>query len=104
MSQWHEFYRAANFVEARLLQGMLSKMGIESRVDGEYAMAAAGELPMDVVQVTLMVELAQWDKAKQAVKDYEVNSVAEWTCNKCQEINPGSFDYCWSCEQEKSTK
>ncbi|GDY26261.1 DUF2007 domain-containing protein [Agarivorans sp. Toyoura001] len=104
MSQWHEFYRAANFVEAKLLQGMLGKMGIDSRVDGEYAMAGAGELPMDVVEVSLKVDLAHWDKAKQAVRDYEVNHKQEWTCSSCGEGNPGSFEYCWSCQHEFSAK
>ncbi|WP_432454809.1 MULTISPECIES: putative signal transducing protein [unclassified Agarivorans] len=101
MEQWHVFYSAANLLEAKLLQGMLIKQGIDTRLDGEFAMAAAGELPVDVFQVTIRVALTNWDRAKQAVFDYEQQNGYDWACDQCGERNPSSFDFCWSCQCDK---
>ncbi|GGB07436.1 putative signal transducing protein [Agarivorans gilvus] len=104
MEQWHELYRAENLLEAALLQGMLGNIGIETHIDGQYCAGAAGELPMEVIQVSLKVNLYAWERAKLALKDYQRNQKLEWTCFECGEINPGSFEYCWSCQCENAPK
>ena len=76
MEQWHELYRAENLLEAALLQGMLGNIGIESHIDGQYCAAAAGELPMEVIQVSLKVNLFAWERAKLALKDYQRGRLA----------------------------
>lgn len=104
MDQWFAFYSASNLLEAKLLQGMLIKLGIESRLEGEFSMAAVGELPVDCFQVTLVATLTNWERAKQAVIDYEKDSQQEWFCKHCGESNPGSFEYCWACHDHETTK
>ncbi|RXJ73023.1 hypothetical protein CS022_12065 [Veronia nyctiphanis] len=104
MSQWVEVYKAGNSLEAHSLKGMLEAEGIESHLKGESLSSAAGELPADVVAVTLWVESRLEDKARKVLFKYENQRHESWLCQQCHEENGGNFEVCWNCSAERVEK
>lgn len=98
---WVRVYQAANSLEAHSLKGMLESEQIEVTLSGESLSAGAGELPMDVVQVSLWVPDTQVARARARLKAYEAAEVVEWQCPACGEWNSGRFEICWQCGCEK---
>ncbi|MDF2186741.1 putative signal transducing protein [Grimontia hollisae] len=94
---WVQVYSASNSLEAHSLKGMLESMGIEVVLKGESLASATGELPADVIAVTLWVEELREKKALAALKEYEAQGDTIWFCSGCGEENGGSFELCWQC-------
>ncbi|WP_051902562.1 DUF7577 domain-containing protein [Photobacterium sanctipauli] len=82
---------------------MLESEGIEVRLSGEGLGAAAGELPADVVEVTLWVAPAQLAVAKSFIEHYQTADRPEWHCQQCGEMNEGQFEICWQCGWENDS-
>lgn len=101
---WVQVYSASNSLEAHSLKGMLESMGIEVVLKGESLASATGELPADVIAVTLWVEEVFENKALAALRDYEAQAETAWFCSGCGEENGGSFDVCWQCGSLPSEK
>lgn len=101
---WVHVYSASNSLEAHSLKGMLESMGIEVVLKGESLASATGELPADVIAVTLWVEEVLELKALAALRDYEAQVETIWFCSGCGEENGGSFDVCWQCGSLPSEK
>ncbi|UXI02780.1 DUF2007 domain-containing protein [Photobacterium sp. TY1-4] len=96
-ASWIRVYQATNNLEAHSLKGMLEHAQIEVALSGENLAAAAGELPADVLQVSLWVPAAQADRARALLKAYESAGEREWCCPTCGELNSGAFEICWQC-------
>lgn len=100
-------YTAANAPEAHLIKGLLEQSGIEVSLEGESLSIGIGGLPVDAIQVKVMVNEVQFEEAVKIIKDYEDNMLrdddqnTQWECTNCKKMNPGSFDICWSCQTEK---
>ena len=63
-----------------------------------------GELPVDVLQVDILVPKDQIKKSKNIISDYENNlslneSKEDWECPSCKNFNPPSFEICWNCKE-----
>ncbi|MFD2177151.1 DUF2007 domain-containing protein [Veronia pacifica] len=101
MNKWLEIYKAANSLEAHSLKGMLEAIGIKATLKGESLSSAAGELPADVVAVTLWVQANNEVRAREALADYENQHLSSWICKQCGEENAGSFELCWQCSTER---
>lgn len=99
--QWQCVYRASNSLEAYSLKGLLENMGISVRLMGEALAAAAGELPMSVVEVQLWVTGRQRQQALVIIDSYLRNDYCDWYCGHCGEINQGQFELCWQCLRDK---
>lgn len=56
---WIQVYSASNSLEAHSLKGMLESEGIRVMLKGESLSSATGELPADVLAVTLWVDIAR---------------------------------------------
>ena len=100
-------YRAANNYEANFIKGLLNQYSIDSRLLGGNLSIGVGELPIDVLQVKILVPITQVDKTKKILADYEKNFLLdqgkeEWCCVYCKEENPSSFEVCWNCGNEKN--
>ena len=96
-------YKAANSREAHFIKGLLKQYSIESELLGENLSIGVGELPVDVLQVDILVPKDQIKKSKNIISDYENNlsldeSKENWKCPSCKEINPPSFEICWNCK------
>jgi len=40
---------------------------------------------------------ADWARARRLLAAPPAGAGAAWTCARCGEDNPGSFDLCWHC-------
>ena len=96
-------YKAANSCEAHFIKGLLKQYKIESELLGENLFIGVGELPVDVLQIDILVPKDQIKKSKNIISNYENNlsldeSKEDWVCCYCKEINPSSFEICWNCK------
>ena len=96
-------YKAANSYEAHFIKGLLKKYSIESKLLGENLSIGIGELPVDVLQVDILVSKDQIEKSRNIISDYENNLLANknkenWECPSCKKTNPPSFEICWNCK------
>ncbi|NHH99371.1 MULTISPECIES: DUF2007 domain-containing protein [Oceanimonas] len=97
MNDWIPVYQAAHSLEAHTLKGALESRGMAVKLQGEALAGALGELPMDVAQVTLLVQEKDWQRARTFLQDYQRKSQGTWHCGSCGEENDASFEICWRC-------
>ena len=96
-------YKAANSYEAHFINGLLERYSIESKLLGGNLSVGIGELPIDVLQVDILVPKNQIEKSRNIISDYENNLLSNknkgnWACPSCKEMNPLSFEICWNCK------
>ena len=100
-----KLYKAADQNEAYFIKGLLEKNCIDVKLLGGNLSVAMGGLPLEVIQVDLLVLKNQFNDAKKIIKTYEAelkNSVKQknWICKHCSKSNPKTFDLCWNCNKE----
>ena len=100
---YETIYKAANSYEAHFIKGLLKKYSIESKLLGENLSIGIGELPVDVLQVDILVPKDQMEKSRNIISDYENNLFSNenkenWECTACKKTNPSSFEICWNCK------
>ena len=98
-----KIYRAENSYEAHFIKGLLNKYSIDSRLLGENLSIVIGELPIDALQVDILVPNNRISIAKKILDEYKNNfssnvSNKEWQCSKCSVNIPKSFEICWNCK------
>ena len=59
-----KLYKAANVNEAYFIKGLLSESGIKIQLLGEGLSVAMGGLPLEVIEVDILVSKYQFDEAK----------------------------------------
>ena len=100
-----ELYTSTDSSRIGLCQSVLESAGIPSFVQNESS-PWLGNMMSPAVQPTLcLMDDSRYEEAVELLKPYQESSAIEsmeWTCTKCGESNPGSFDVCWNCEAEKS--
>ena len=68
-----------------------------------------GELPTDVLQVSIMVNEFKYADALKIIANYEkilsepVQDGKSWICEECDQLNPETFEICWSCQANRLT-
>ena len=82
---YERIYKAANSYEAYFIKGLLKNYSIESELLGENLSIGVGELPIDVLQVDILVPKEQIKESKKIISDYENNlsieaSKENWKC------------------------
>ncbi|MGL5286374.1 MAG: DUF2007 domain-containing protein [Aeromonas sp.] len=97
MDQWFNLYRASHVLEAHAIKGALEVEGIAVRLNGEGLQSLIGELPVDLLQVTLMVPVEERSRASRVIERYQKRQGNGWMCGRCGEENNASFDICWRC-------
>ncbi len=94
-------YRAENSYEANFIKGLLKEYSIESELLGDNLSIAIGELPVDAMQVDILVENTNLAKSKKILQDYKNNLTNKYlynrNCTNCNELIPSSFESCWNC-------
>ena len=101
MMDFIKIYKAANLSEAHILEGLLEAESVKVQFLGEGLSVAAGELPLEVLQIDMYVKQKDKEKAQELISKYESNVKIEnsksWLCSKCEKLNPGTFEICWKC-------
>lgn len=100
MDHWINLYRASHSLEAHALKGALEVEGVPVRLNGEALSGALGELPVDLLQVTLMVREQDRSKAGRVIERYQQRQGNGWLCGQCGEENGANFDVCWRCHHD----
>ena len=94
-------YRAENSYEANFIKGLLKEYSIESKLLGDNLSIAIGELPVDAIQVDILVENTNLVKSKKILRYYNNNltnkNLCDRNCKNCDELIPSSFESCWNC-------
>ena len=106
---YKKIYSAANATEAHLIQGLLEQASIDATLSGESLTIAAGALPADVFQVEILVDEDKYSEALKIISNYEemlklpAKDGESWECKECKEVNPDTFEICWSCQANRMT-
>lgn len=93
--------------ENRFLVGnaknIVENSGIEVILKNQYISGGVGELsPLDTWPELWVVHDSDYEKASRLLKDaLNPRDTEEWRCGHCDEINAGSFEYCWKCQTER---
>ena len=109
MVKYKNLYSAANATEAHLIKGILEHASIETILSGEDLSIGVGELPIDVFQVIIMVNEYKYADALEIISNYEkilrepVQDGKSWQCEECNQVNPETFEICWSCQANRLT-
>jgi len=109
MVKYKNLYSAANATEAHLIKGILENASIETILSGENLSIGVGELPIDVLQVIIMVNEYKYADALEIISNYEkilrepVQDGKSWQCEECNQVNPETFEICWSCQANRLT-
>ena len=94
-------YRAENSYEANFIKGLLKEYSIESKLLGDNLSIAIGELPVDAMQVDILVKNTNLVKSKKILRVYKNNltniNLYDRNCKNCDELIPSSFESCWNC-------
>ena len=95
-------YKAANSNEAYLIKGILENNSLNVKMLGENLSVAMGGLPLEVIQVDILVHKEDYEQAKAILQNYEkkiksTDNRKKWICKHCSNYNPGSFEICWNC-------
>ena len=107
--EYKNIYSAANATEAHLIKGLLEEEAIETILSGEELSIATGGLPIDVIQVGIMVNEEKYSEAMDIISNYEqtlkepVQDGKGWECEECHKVNPETFEICWSCQANRLT-
>ena len=107
--KYKNLYSAANATEAHLIKGILENASIETILSGENLSIGVGELPIDVLQVIIMVNEYKYADALEIISNYEkilrepVQDGKSWQCEECNQVNPETFEICWSCQANRLT-
>ena len=80
------------------IQGLLNNNLIKSQLLGENLSVGIGELPIDVIQVDILVPKDKLNESIKIISDYEKNlkhkeNKIKWICKDCKEINPEISEY-----------
>lgn len=84
------------------IQNIIENNGISTLLKNEFAAGAVGDLvPHESWLELWLINDVDYDKAMQFINDINTNSdQADWLCNRCNETNNGSFEFCWKCQSE----
>ena len=100
-----ELYTNLDSSRIGLCQSVLEGAGIACYVQNENSPWLVNMMS-PVVQPTLCIlDDERHDEALALLKPLNFNETdagADWTCAKCSESNPGSFEVCWNCGVETS--
>ena len=97
-------YKAANSNEAYFIKGLLEQSFFKVKLLGENLSVAMGGLPLDVIQVDILVDKKNYKEAKKILRRYEkemknIEDRKQWICKYCSKHNPPSFEICWNCNK-----
>ena len=95
-------YSHENLAMLQTAKGLLDLRGIDSFVKNEYH-ASGGHVGWESIPIELWVRNSADADTAIAILERELSEpqLPDWTCSKCQEINAGSFETCWKCQQER---
>ena len=106
---YKKVYSAANVTEAHLIQGLFERESIETNLSGESLSIVWGGIQTDFNEVEILVDEEKYAEAREIISNYEeilkqpTQDGKSWQCKECNEVNPETFEICWSCQENRLT-
>ena len=100
MDHWINLYRASHSLEAHGLKGALEVEGVRVRLSSEGLSGRLEALPVDLLQVTLLVPAEDRDRAGRIIERYQQRQGKGWLCGQCGEENGANFGVCRQCRHD----
>jgi hypothetical protein len=85
------------------VKNVLELNEIQSQVKNEYTHTIGGGLGLANTLAELwLLHDEDYDRAKAVIETQILHPppLSPWICDKCGEMNEGSFQVCWKCQQE----
>lgn len=106
-------YRAADQLEATLLEAMLNESGVRAWTVGGQSSIGFGELGADALIVDVRVPEERHAEGIQlieeffaarsaAVREEKGSPPSTWICDKCDQEVATNFTSCWNCESPRT--
>ncbi|TKB42973.1 putative signal transducing protein [Thalassotalea mangrovi] len=85
------------------MQNILALEGIETQIKNQYLTGASGDVPFLETWPELWVkDERQAVMADDIIRKSQDDTGSDWYCKGCKEVNAGSFELCWNCQQAKA--
>ncbi|WP_222937647.1 putative signal transducing protein [Spartinivicinus ruber] len=83
-------------------KNILENNSIDVQLKNEFLGSSAGSLPpMETWLELWVVDDRDYDKALKLIEgSFDGTSESRWMCERCGEMNEGSFDICWNCQSD----
>ena len=95
-------YTHPNRLIVENMRNLLENSGIKVVLQNQYAGGGVGELaPIDAWPEVWLERDGDFDRANKIIDAASQSNAATWVCKACGEENAGSFEFCWSCSQER---
>ena len=94
-------YSSTEAANATIVRDLLAANNIDAVVLNENT-AAGAYIGIGLVLAEVWVrDESQFDAARNLIRQSQgVNPPeADWQCTACDEMNPGTFDVCWNCDE-----
>ncbi len=85
------------------INNIIKNSGIETYLKNEFISGAAGDLsPFDTWLEVWVINDKDYAQSIELINALENNKQSfNWTCPRCHEENPATFDNCWQCQAER---
>lgn len=82
------------------IKNIVENSGIEVMLKNEFAAGGAGDLvPLETWLELWVVNDSDYGKATQILDaSFNIDNTSDWVCSQCHEVNNGSFEFCWNCQ------
>lgn len=99
-----KLYTANDILEARLLDLMLQRDGLDSLLKNEHLQSGIGEIPfVEMWPEVWVTHHADWARAVEVLERFQqIKMASDWLCPHCFEVNPGTFETCWYCAEVRT--
>ncbi|MDX2503159.1 MAG: DUF2007 domain-containing protein [Gammaproteobacteria bacterium] len=89
------------------VKNTLELAGYDCHIRNEYAAGGAGDIaPIETWPEVWLENEEQFEEALNYLESNILNKMScgkDWICNKCEEANGSSFEFCWNCGTEFKT-
>jgi len=96
-----EIYRHSDYATVVYYRNLLEQHGIKTQLRNEIINSIEPNIPVFFPNICIF-EDDQYNEAHQLLKKWiderENRVVGEIVCPNCGEVNPDSFEFCFSCE------
>ena len=94
-------FSTLDIATAQLAAHHLKSEKLEVEIRGEHRISLGGEIPLNDARVEVLVAEVDAPAAEVSLARLFAESRPEWVCNGCGESNPGNFEHCWHCAQDR---
>lgn len=94
-----EIFSSLDSTEVQMRRALLEGEGIETFIRNENLSQLTNVLAAPFQAALCVVNEEDLDRARELLRSIRTSGDRpDWTCPKCKESVPGTFDSCWNCQ------